>query len=85
MPLLVSALHCKQVTYITIHQGFLRALQYLDKPAGISVPHENVMRHLVARSAHDILCVTREPDRMPRRTVDKVLEPMQGCQEARQG
>jgi hypothetical protein len=45
--------------------------------SSISIPHEDVVRHLVPRASHDIFSIPGEANRMPRRAIDEILEAMQ--------
>lgn len=69
-------------TYITMDERFSRTFKDFDQHSGVPIPDKDIVRHLVARTAHHVLAITRKPNGVPWCPVDQVLEPVNGVQDA---
>ena len=59
---------------MTIPQTLPGPLQDFDQNPTIPIPDIHIMRRLVRRAAHDVLCIARKADRVPRGAIDGILE-----------
>jgi len=70
------------LTDIAVHERFLRSLKHFHQNPTVPIPNEDIMRDLMPSTAHHVLPIARETDRVPRRPIDEVLESMNGLEEA---